>query len=96
MTQITSGDSNETQPFWGVDGNIYFASTAGARQPEHVKNNKLTNTMNTIISRGVVKNNTVTQELSAFSYPYTDIWSVQSLLVDYVLIVGRHLVQVTY
>jgi len=32
LTQLTSGSSNEAQPFWGIDGYIYFASTAGARR----------------------------------------------------------------
>jgi Tol biopolymer transport system component len=76
LTQITSGDSNETQPFWGVDGNIYFASTAGARQPEKITNNKIA----TMFAK--TSSNNISQEQSAFSYPYTDIWRVQPLIVD--------------
>ncbi|WP_264547959.1 TolB family protein [Flavobacterium sp. N2820] len=76
LTQITSGASNETQPFWGVDGNIYFSSTAGARQPEKVSNNKFAS----VFAR--TSNNSVSQEQSAFSYPYTDIWRVQPLIVE--------------
>ncbi len=77
LTQITSGDSNETQPYWGVDGNIYFSSTAGARQPEKSTNIKMSN----LFAKVSVGNN-VSQEQSAFSYPYTDIWRVQPLIVE--------------
>ena len=76
LTQITSGSSNETQPFWGVDGNIYFSSTAGARQPEKLNNLKFSN----LYVR--TTNNSIAQEQSAFSYPFTDIWRVQPLIVD--------------
>lgn len=84
LTQITSGESNETQPFWGVDGNIYFASTAGAREPEANKKEK--SSLNAFLG-GLGYNQTqkttiATQELSSFSYPYTDIWRVQPLIVD--------------
>jgi TolB protein len=35
VSQLTSGNSTEIQPFWGVDGYIYFSSNAGARTPEN-------------------------------------------------------------
>lgn len=75
LTQITSGESNETQPFWGVDGNIYFSSTAGARQPE-----KNANKFSNIFAK--TSSNNINQEQSSFSYPYTDIWRVEPLIVD--------------
>ncbi|PIF63511.1 hypothetical protein DR980_06415 [Flavobacterium psychrolimnae] len=75
LTQITSGESNETQPFWGVDGNIYFSSTAGARQPE-----KAVTKIGNVFAR--ISSNNITQEQSAYSYPYTDIWRVQPLIVE--------------
>jgi TolB protein len=39
VSQLTGGASSETQPFWGVDGYIYFSSNAGARTPDGVKIN---------------------------------------------------------
>lgn len=39
VSQLTSGYSSETQPFWGTDGYIYFSSNAGARTPENTKIN---------------------------------------------------------
>lgn len=37
VSQLTSGSSSEIQPFWGVDGFIYFSSNAGAKTPDKVK-----------------------------------------------------------
>ncbi|MBR9758666.1 MAG: hypothetical protein GYB39_11315 [Algicola sp.] len=34
ITQLTSGDSDETHPFWGSDNFIYFSSNAGAKKPD--------------------------------------------------------------
>ena len=36
VSQLTSGNSTEIQPFWGVDGYIYFSSNAGARTPSKI------------------------------------------------------------
>lgn len=35
VSQLTSGKSTEIQPFWGVDGFIYFSSNAGAKTPDN-------------------------------------------------------------
>lgn len=34
LTQLSGGRSLESHPFWGVDGYIYFSSSAGARKKE--------------------------------------------------------------
>ena len=75
LSQLTSGESNETQPFWGVDDKIYFASTAGARRPEK----SVTRFAKTLTKSA---SNIINQELSAYSYPYTDIWRLEPLIMD--------------
>ncbi|SHJ18145.1 TolB family protein [Flavobacterium haoranii] len=34
VSQLTGGNSSEIQPFWGIDGFIYFSSNAGAKTPD--------------------------------------------------------------
>ncbi len=80
ITQLTSGDSNETQPFWGNDGLIYFASTAGAKQAEKEKSRKRKDILNSILFGKKTKG--LQEELGSYSYPYTDIWRVKPLIVD--------------
>jgi len=77
VTQITSGDSNEVQPFWGTDGFIYFASTAGAKKPE--KEKKKWSLLDQLLEN---KNNSLNRELISTSFLYSDIWRVKPILVD--------------
>lgn len=80
ITQLTSGDSNETQPYWGNDGLIYFASTAGAKQAAKEKSRKRKDILNSIL--GGKKTKGLEEELGSYSYPYTDIWRVKPLIVN--------------
>jgi len=81
VTQLTSGDSNETQPFWGTDGYIYFASTAGAKKAEVKKSKKRSDILSTLLY-GKKSTSGLEQELGAYSYPYSDIWRVKPLIVN--------------
>ncbi|PHR74570.1 MAG: hypothetical protein COA67_00400 [Lutibacter sp.] len=80
VTQLTSGESNETQPFWGTDGYIYFASTAGAKRAEKEKSRKRKDILNLILSGKTTKG--LQEELGSYSYPYSDIWRVKPLIVQ--------------
>lgn len=77
VTQLTSGESNETQPYWGTDGFIYFSSTAGAKRPDKAK--ALSRWAN--VGSLAVRNNLDREELST-SFLYADIWRIKPLIVE--------------
>jgi len=83
LTQLTSGSSNEAQPFWGIDGYIYFASTAGARRPDGSTGGKKKLSLGQKIRNKVKGNEDQTEDktLAAFSYPYSDIWRVKPIIM---------------
>lgn len=85
VTQLTGGDSNEVQPFWGTDGFIYFSSTAGAKRPE--KKSGRSNNVNYGLSGKLAtlltdKSSAISRELASTSFRYTDIWRVKPLIID--------------